>query len=438
MDSPGAMALAATGSTELTEEVTAASATEMKIAGINWVYELFSDVSRFVNAVSQGLTNAGIAPSAKHFPGHGNTHVDSHLNLPVIMRNKEELEATELLPFKSLIDNQISTIMTGHMALPLITGDDTPCSLSHKITTQLLREEMKFGGVIVTDCLEMEAVAKKYGSEGGAVMSLEAGADVVMICHRMDRQRGAVEATYAAVQEGRLSVEGLRTSGERIAALKDKFARTSEPLDISEWESVKEKNAVLSKRVYAAAMSVISDPRGILPIQREDGPVLLFTPQMQSINPAVDDPESNLRDQEGRLRNTAGPSYYAFGAAIAQRAVAHHIVYTPEGNLQQSTVEYLQSASAIIFATRNGIDQGAWQMGYLRKLLEYSIPSQKKLVLVSTCAPYDVLGLNLEKEGAPTAAVCATMEFTVPALEAMTRVIFGEVKTKGLPPVRIV
>ena len=128
-------------------------------------------MSQFVGAVSAGLTAAGIAPCAKHFPGHGNTHVDSHLGLPRIMRSINELEDVELVPFKFLISQNIATIMTGHMALPLIVGGDTPCSLSREITTDLLREKMGFRGVVVTDCLEMEAVAETYGSEQGAVMA---------------------------------------------------------------------------------------------------------------------------------------------------------------------------------------------------------------------------------------------------------------------------
>ena len=209
-------------------------------------------MARYASAVSKGLTEAKVAPSAKHFPGHGNTHVDSHLSLPRIMSSKDTLSATELVPFKALVENQVATIMTGHMALPLITGDDTPCSLSRQITTNLLKEEMGYDGVIVTDCLEMEAVAEKYGSEGGAVLALQAGADVVMICHTMSRQQGAIERTYAAVSDNSLSISSLRESGRRIAALKTQLAGT--------WDEVLSSNSSISiQRILSAtAMSRIS------------------------------------------------------------------------------------------------------------------------------------------------------------------------------------
>ena len=109
-------------------------------------------MAKFAFAVSRGHAAAGVASTGKHFPGHGDTHVDSHLALPRILKTKEQITKEELQPFKYLIDEGIPSIMTGHMALPLITGDDTPCSLSKGITTGLLKEELGFKGVVVTDC----------------------------------------------------------------------------------------------------------------------------------------------------------------------------------------------------------------------------------------------------------------------------------------------
>lgn len=456
---PGAMAIAATGSIDIADKVSAATAMEMRVAGINWVYSPVADVnsdprnpvigvrsfgddphkvSRFVNAVSKGLTRYKVAPSAKHFPGHGNTHIDSHLSLPRIMQTSEGLAATELVPFQSLIDNGIATIMTGHMALPLITGADTPCSLSRMITTDLLRDQMGFTGVIVTDCLEMEAVAEKYGSEGGAVMALQAGADVVMICHTMQRQRGAIEQAYAAIANGDLSVERLLESGKRIAALKDAFAGTwddvlTPPLDLTAWEVLKNANLALSKQAYAESMTLIRDPQKVLPLPANEGPIMVFTPIMESLNLAVDDAEGLLRDAAGRLRNTAGPSYTAFAAALSKRTTVHHAIYSPDTMVSPSTQEYLQQATTVVFATRNGFEGGRWQMECLKRVMARAGP-EKKLVLVSTCAPYDVLGVYLNGP----VAVLATMEFTVPALETAAETIFGAVQARGTVPVQYV
>ncbi|KAI0632880.1 glycoside hydrolase [Trametes polyzona] len=461
---PGAMAVAATGSVDLASEVTAATAQELRAAGINWAYSPVGDVNsdprnpvigvrsfgddagtvaRYVQAVSAALTSGKVAPSAKHFPGHGNTHVDSHLSLPRILVDKAALKATELVPFEAVIRDGIASIMTGHMALPLVTGDDTPCSLSRAITTDLLRGELGYEGVIVTDCLEMEAVAEKYGSEGGAVLSLQAGADVAMICHTFTRHVGAIKATYAAVEDGRISLEALKISGTRIAQMKDKFAGTWEdvlaPFDAAHTAQLKKDHSLLSRRAYQASISHIPNSRPFVRLSKI-GPAVLFTPRMENINPAVDDPEGQLRDAAGRLRNTAGPSYLAFAAAIAQRVPAvEHVVYTPQEEITDALKENLRAATSVIFATRNGYERGAWQVEYLRRIVDVvrgadSDGGPQKMVAVATCAPYDLLS-EAAGRGLEVPAL-ATYEFTIPALEAVTAAIYGEADVVGSIPVR--
>ena len=379
-----------------------------------------------------------MAPSAKHFPGHGNTHVDSHLSLPRILVDKPALSATELVPFRALVDGGIASIMTGHMALPLVTGDDMPCSLSRAITTDLLRGEMGFQGVVVTDCLEMEAVAETYGSEGGAVLALQAGADVVMICHTFKRHVGAVEATYAAVENGTLSMDALRNSGARIAAMKDAFAGTWDdvlaPFLSLHVTALQSQNALLSARAYAATLAHLPNSRPFAPLSAAAGPAVLLTPRMEGLNRAVDDAESELRDAAGRLRNTVGPSYAAFAQALARRAPAvEHVVYAPGDTIDATLAERLRAAGSVVFATRNGHDRGAWQVEYFREVVAaVGDSAAAKMVAVSTCAPYDLLALG--DLGVPA---IATFEFTIPALSAAAAAIYGEAPVTGVVPVKM-
>jgi len=458
---PGAMALAASGSIDLAEQVSAASGREVRLAGINWAYSPVADVNidprnpvigvrsygddpnevaRYVQAVSQGLTSAGIAPSAKHFPGHGNTHTDSHLSLPVIEATTESLAVNELPPFRALISSGIASIMTGHMALPRITGDDTPCSLSRAITTDLLRGTLGYDGVIVTDCLEMEAVAETAGVEKGAVRALQAGADIVMICHRFDRHVGALEAAYSAAREGQLDLEALRASGLRIEKMKDKFtggwAKVLEtPIDAEQVSRIKMENVALSKQAYSRTIAPIRPLQSnAFPLSKA-GHAVLFTPRMQSINPAVDDPEGALRDGQGRLRNTAGPSYQALSASLALRTPVYHVVYSPENGVLPGDKETIRGASSLIFALRNGFEAGAWQMEYLKALVLEEADIADRLVLVSTCAPYDLMNAQLEKLA--NVPCLATFEFTIPAMDALAAVLFGEAEALGSLPVKI-
>ncbi|KAI0351609.1 glycoside hydrolase [Trametes cingulata] len=457
---PGAMALAATGSIELAAKVSSATAQELRAAGINWAYSPVGDVNsdprnpvigvrsfgddavqvgRYVQAVSTALTAGSVAPSAKHFPGHGNTHVDSHLSLPRILVDKAALQRTELVPFATAVGDSIASIMTGHMALPLVTGDDTPCSLSRAITTDLLRREMGYEGVIVTDCLEMEAVAEKYGSEGGAVLSLQAGADIAMICHTFSRHVGAIEAAYGAAQDGRLAMDALEISGARIAAMKDKFAggwdNVLTPFDAERVDGMKKAHALLSSDAYSASISLLPESRPFVRLSKS-GPAVLFTPRMENINPAVDDLEGQLRDAAGRLRNTAGPSYLAFAASVASRVPAvEHVVYAPDEAIGESLEENLKAATSIIFATRNGYEKGAWQVEYMRRVIEVVQGGEgglQKMVAISTCGPYDLLAL-----GHLAIPAIATYEFTIPALEAATAAVYGEAEIKGEVPVRM-
>ncbi|RPD60759.1 glycoside hydrolase [Lentinus tigrinus ALCF2SS1-6] len=453
---PGAMALAASGSPELATEVNTATGKELKAAGINWVYSPVADVnsdprnpvigvrsysddpttaSRFVKAVSAAFTAQNVAPSAKHFPGHGNTHVDSHLSLPRILVDKASLKTTELVPFEALVRDDVASIMTGHMALPLVTGDDTPCSLSRAITTDLLRGEMGYEGVVVTDCLEMEAVAETYGSEGGAVRALQAGADIVMICHRYERHVGALEATYAAVKEGTLSMDALKASGVRIATLKDKFAGSWDDVFTSFPASVvalQQEHQLLSRRAYAASISHLPNSQVFAPLSNV-GLAVLFTPRMESLNRAVDDAEDQLRDAAGNLRNTVGPSYSAFAKSIAQRVPAvEHVVYAPNEEISGALAENLRAAGSVIFVARNGYEKGAWQVDLFKKVVAAMGDRSSKLIAVSSCAPYDLLTL-----GALPIPAIATFEFTVPALEAAAAAIYGEAPVSGTMPVKM-
>ncbi|EJF60110.1 glycoside hydrolase [Dichomitus squalens LYAD-421 SS1] len=457
---PGAMALAATGSPEIAGEVSTATGKELKAAGINWVYSPVADVnsdprnpvigvrsysdapetaSRYVTAVSNAFTAQNVAPSAKHFPGHGNTHVDSHLSLPRILVDKASLFSTELVPFRALIRDDIGSIMTGHMALPNITGDDVPCSLSRAITTDLLRGELGYNGVVVTDCLEMEAVAETYGSEGGAVLSLQAGADIVMICHTYNRHVGAIEATYTAVKEGKLGLDELKASGRRIAALKDRVAGSWDDVFTSfhaeQVNALKKEHQLLSLRAYAASISHIPNSRPFVPLSTV-GTAILFTPRMESLNRAIDDAESQLRDASGRIRNTAGPSFSAFAKSIAARVTdVEHVVYAPDDEIPPPLAGKLRGAGSIIFATRNGYEKGAWQVAFFAKVLEVAGSGERglgRVVAVSTCGPYDLLAL-----GQIAVPAIATYEFTVPALEAAAAAIYGESAVTGRVPVNM-
>ncbi len=174
-------------------------------------------------AFSEGLRAAGVLGCAKHFPGHGDTSVDSHLELPVLPHSRERLAAVELPPFAACIDAGIDAVMTAHVMLPALDAE-RPATLSKAVLTGLLRGELGFGGLVVTDALVMEAITRHYGAGEAAVLALEAGADLVLM---PADAVAAMEAIAAAVASGRLSQAQLEASAARREAALQRLPQQS-------------------------------------------------------------------------------------------------------------------------------------------------------------------------------------------------------------------
>lgn len=392
-------------------------------------------VATLVTAASRGSISAGVAPSAKHFPGHGDTHVDSHLGLPRIEKTKVQIDAEELVPFRALVAEGVPSIMIGHMALPLIIGDDTPCSVSKQIVTGILREEMGYEGLVVTDCLEMDAVAEGVGISEGAVRALEAGVDVVMICHTFERHVDAIHAAYRAVESGRLDPENLKRSGDRIAKMKANFATQNiKNLGSEDWDAYFQKihaeSLKLSREAYPKSTTIVWDS-GALPLPYggpDNSHIVLLTPMLESVNRAVDPGDGSLVGPNG-VKNTAGAAYLALAASLEKRTVLRHAVY---GDKDDIPVNIFDGSRGVIFVMRNA-DLKPWQMARLEglDLRAKGVP----VVLVSSCGPYDLSG---NQNGYKNwTAYIATYEFTAQALEAAVAVIFGQVEGTGKMPVRV-
>ena len=179
----------------------------------------FSDqpeiAARMAAAFRDGLRENGIIATFKHFPGHGDTAQDSHTGLAVSFRTREEQEACEWLPFREA--SALDMVMTAHVALPEITGDMTPSTLSREIVTGILRETLGFEGLVVTDAMNMGAIVESYGSAEATVAALEAGCDIILMPESLPE---AFDAVIAALEEGRLSMEWLDTTVRRILEFK--------------------------------------------------------------------------------------------------------------------------------------------------------------------------------------------------------------------------
>lgn len=193
-------------------------------------------------AAARRMMDQGIIPAVKHFPGHGDTVVDSHVGLPVVDKSPEELEKTELIPFRAAIqsagtDGQVPAVMVAHILLTQL-DPERPASLSPAVVTGLLREELGFAGAVLTDDLTMGAVTQSYGLVEAAVLAVEAGCDILLVCHGPDSVPAVRTALLEAAASGRITAERLDESVYRILRLKTEYALTNEPVSPPDLEAL--------------------------------------------------------------------------------------------------------------------------------------------------------------------------------------------------------
>ncbi|MHB8877114.1 MAG: beta-N-acetylhexosaminidase [Myxococcaceae bacterium] len=186
-----------------------------------------AEVARLGLALARGLEAGGVASCGKHFPGHGDTHQDSHFTLPVLEHGLARLRSTELVPFGAYAKAKLAALMTAHVIFEAV-DPGVPATMSRKVLSGVLRKELGFEGVVVSDDLEMKAIAERYDLGEVAVLGAAAGVDLFLVCHRADRQRAVIEALVRAVESGRLPLSRVEEANARLDALSARFAHPPE------------------------------------------------------------------------------------------------------------------------------------------------------------------------------------------------------------------
>ena len=309
---PSAMSLGAADDPELTEEVNAALARQLRSVGINWNFTPVLDinvnpanpvigdraygadaarVTRHGRAALAGHTQEGVAPCAKHFPGHGDTHQDSHLALPRVGKSRAELDAGELAPFRALLPDT-PAVMTAHIVYDALDAGQ-PATLSPQVLTGLLREEWGYGGVIVTDSMGMQAIDAHYGRGDAATAALRAGADLVMALGRREVQEQtlAAVAEYVRAPEHQAAAQAKR---ERLRALARRFpAQADHTLD-------PQTDAALLAGAWARGLTAWPGAQGRPPLPPAPGSrVVLLAhrhPQRENVSEAAADAQTLARE----------------------------------------------------------------------------------------------------------------------------------------------
>ncbi|CAO3597027.1 unnamed protein product [Absidia cylindrospora] len=441
---PGSMALGALGSTSQARQVAKTTSQELLTLGMNWnlapvmdvnnnalnpvigvrsYSEHPQDVGRLGLAQVEGYQKGGVATSVKHFPGHGDTATDSHLGVPVIDKSLDELDKVELVPFKQAIAAkglaQPSSVMIGHMSLPQLIKK-TPgisASLAPEIATDLLRRRLHYKGIIITDCLEMDAVKDTVGCGRGSVLALAAGNDVVMISHTLEYQMDAFNQLYQALDkdDSTLDVDALQRSMQRMADLKDKFLSWDDVLTLKSLDTVGcPAHQELSHQLYDRVPTVVRNQAKVIPLQPTSSQAkVLFLAAHVPMTLAID--------------SEAEP-FQSFYESIARRhANTEYIIYNKDNMDQLFASNKIQNADHVIVGTANAnlhpfqVDM----VNYVRQIANH------KLVVAAVINPYDLMVFP------DVETYLVTYEYTPPAHEAAVKMIFGEVSSRSRLPVTI-
>ncbi|MGA5898012.1 glycoside hydrolase family 3 protein [Streptomyces venetus] len=430
---PGAMAVGAGGSRSDARTLGRIAGAELRAMGIRQDYSPVADVNvnpanpvigvrsfgadpravaALVAAEVAGYQGSGVAATAKHFPGHGDTNVDSHTGFPTITHSRELWERLDAPPFRAAIAAGIDSIMTAHLMVPALDDSGDPATLSRPILTGILRERLGYDGVVVTDSLGMEGVRTKYGDARVPVLALKAGVDQLLNPPDLDLAWNAVRT---AVRNGELTEARLDESLLRILRLKAKLGLFRAPyvgqggVDRTVGTRAHLKAA---DRIAERTTTLLVNEGRLLPLSRRRYPKVLVVGA---------DPASPS--------GTTGPPTGVLAAALTElgfTATALSTGTAPSAATIARAVAAARDADAVVAATYN-VTAGSSQ----KTLVEQLVATGRPVVAVAVRNPYDVAQLT------SVPACLATYSWTDVELRAAARVIAGRVKPRGKLPVPV-
>jgi beta-N-acetylhexosaminidase len=439
---PRAMALGATGSEELAYRAGQITAIEGRAMGIHVNFYPVLDVNnnprnpiinirsfgedvalvaRLGHAYIRGAQENGQLATAKHFPGHGDTSQDSHLELPVIPVGRDRLEQVELPPFRAAIQAGVAAIMTAHIALPQLEPEPgIPATLSSRILTGLLRTELGFRGLIITDAMEMRGIAHHFTPEEATLRAVRAGADIILFPVDVERSFAALRH---AVERGEIPIERIEASARRILEAKARLGlHRNRYVDLERLETIvgHREHEHWARTMIERAITLVRDERHVLPLTLEPTQrVLLLT---------ILDAREGWRE---------GPPGTAFRAELLKRH-PNVVEVTIDEKTSRETIEVVKKLAGLcdiilangfirVAAYKGSIDLTEEQLDLLRSLSR----SEKPFVFTLFGSPY-VLSFVPEL---PTYIL--TYEYYPEAERAALRAILGDIPFSGKLPISL-
>jgi beta-N-acetylhexosaminidase len=429
----GNMALAAAADADLAFRTGQAIGRELAAMGVNINYapncdlnsnpdnpaagiRTFGDdaalASQLAAAVTDGLQTAGVAATIKHFPGKGAAKVDSHYELPLIDHSRERLMAVELRPFQAALNTGAKLVMTGHFALPALTGsDELPATLSRAVMDRFLRQELGFDGVIITDALDMGALTQGAGQIVDVLAATRAGVDLLLTTNQPEVQERILAGLGLAYGRKLIRRRHLAPSLERIQALKAWTGRQTQP-DLSVVNSAAHQQ--LAQELARRSITLVRDRAELLPLKLSAGTrVAVIMPQPADLTPA---------DTSSFIQPTLAEAIRTYHTDVDEYITGH----LPDPAEIAALKERLAGYDLLIVGTINASMQPA-QAALAHELLALNIPA----VMVALRVPYDLRAY-------PQAATyLCSYGILPPSMQALAAALFGQAPITGQLPVAL-
>ncbi|UCZ52978.1 beta-N-acetylhexosaminidase [Bacillus shivajii] len=436
---PGAMLLGATQEPKNAYKTGRLTAKELKALGINWNLAPVVDVNnnplnqvigvrsfgedaktvaQFSEQAMKGMQDAEVMTTIKHFPGHGDTDLDSHLELPTIKHTMERLENVELIPFKQCIENGADVVMTSHVYFPALEPrEGVPATLSRSVLTGLLRDKLDFRGLITTDCMEMKAIADTIGTANGAVEAMKAGVDLIMISLSYDLQVNALRKIEHSFKNGEIGLGQIEASYERVMLAKEKYLSWDDlqlDRDIVKVPEIVGCNQHKKEadEIFQQGVTVVENKGETLPLgTSSEQKTLVIYPENGYLTMAEDKRYSS----------------HALGQVIQENDEnAKTAVIGDDEESIDALIKQAEQYDTLIIGTISAANS-SHQQNVVKRLKMLN----KTMVIVAMRSPYDI---NYLPE---VDAYVTAYEFTTPALRFAAKAIYGKIDVNGRSPVTL-
>lgn len=431
---PGNMALGATQSPELAFKAGQVLGSELAALGINVNYAPCADVNinpknpvigirsfgddktlvgLLASSVVKGIQSQGVAATVKHFPGHGDTHEDSHHKRTMLPHDLDRLKTVELPPFSDAINAGVKMVMTAHLGIQALDGlQAPPATLSHRVITELLRQKMGFPGVIVSDAFDMGAIQQGdfLGQEG--IRAVQAGVDLLLLTSDSKDHVRIYDSLVKAIGQGSLLEETIYTSIVRIMALKNWITTHFHAPELHVIRSI--EHLQVADEIADRSITRVQDRDHLLPLQLSpDKRIAVIIPEPQNLTPA--DTSSYVRPDLANEIQSFHPNTISLTTTLS-----------PEKHQRDSIIANLKQSDLIIAGTINA-NSSPNQAALIRQLMETNIP----LIVIAMRLPYDL------EDFPQVGTYLCTYSILQPSMKAVAKAIFGKIPFEGKLPVLV-